>query len=108
MIFGHASKTTTVQNKFISRSREMWQSVEIASHIHKLRERLESCSFAKQKHLKFSIYLYITKMGESTFKFDFGRIVPVFFARTFPFDFLRESSRSNRPREELVFARNVP
>ena len=46
-------------------------------------------------------------MGESTSKFDFERIVPVFCANR-PVQFLRESSRSNRPREELVFARNVP
>ena len=45
----------------------------------------------KAKHLLY-IYIYITKMGESTSKFDFERIVPVF---------LREPSRSsfcaNRP-----------
>ena len=46
----------------------------------------------KAKHLLYqSIYL-LQKMGESTSKFDFERIVPVFFARTVPFGFLRESS----------------
>ena len=57
-------------------------------------ENIEINLLCKAKHL-----LYIMKMSESTSKCDFERIVPVF---------VRESSRWNRPREELVFARNVP
>ena len=38
--------------------------------------------------------IYNLKLGESTSKFDFERIVPVFFARTVPFDFLREFESS--------------
>ena len=49
-------------------------------------ERDWNLALLQSKTLLINIY-YNTKMGESTSKFDFERIVPVFFARTVPFDF---------------------
>ena len=70
----------------------MWQSVEIASHIHKLKERLESCSFAKQNTYCINQFIYYKKwvnlplnliLSESSQFFCANRPVR-FFARIVP------------------------
>ena len=70
----------------------MWQSVEIASHIHKLRERSESCSFAKQNTYCINQFIYYKKwvnrplnliLSESSQFFCANRPVR-FFARIVP------------------------
>ena len=71
----------------------MWHSVESLPTFTCL-ERLQSNLICKAKHLSY-INLILSESSQ-------------FFVRTVPFDFLRELSWSNRPMEELVFARNVP
>ena len=70
----------------------MWQSVEIASHIHKLRERLESCSCVKQNTYCINQFIYYKKwvnrplnliLSESSQFFCANRPVR-FFARIVP------------------------
>ena len=83
------SLTHRKQRPFIT---SLWQSVEIASHIHKLRERLESCSFAKQNTYCINQFIYYKKwvnrplnliLSESSQFFCANRPVR-FFARIVP------------------------
>ena len=84
MFFAHASKTTTFHKKFMKNVAD--------SHIHKLRERLESCSFAKQNTYCINQFIYYKKwvnrpliliLSESSQFFCANRPVR-FFARIVP------------------------